>query len=465
MLNAALAACTSRLHLRAGSVVVALHNPIRVAEEWSVVDNLSNGRVGMAVASGWHPRDFVLAPHNFAERKKATADGIAELQALWRGEARTYRDGVGGQSTVRIYPQPVQRELPLWITAANNPDTFAQAGSAGLNVLTHLMGQSVADLSAQIGIYREARRKAGHDPAAGKVTLMVHAFVGDDFETTVARARAPFMKYMRAHLGLLSSVAKSLGMQVEQPTEDDMASIVSMAFARYSRTAALIGTPQSCMAVMDQLVEVGVDEVACLIDWMDPDAALAGLPALAHLHEQVRQRYAAPAQPVVPLSAESLRHALQARLPDYMMPSQVVLLDAFPLTPNGKLDRKALAALAFRRDDAGYVAPRTPTEEALAAIWADVLKLDRVGVDDYFFDIGGHSLLATQLTVRIADRFGRKLQLKDVFQALTVAKMAALIDIALATPQEAAPAAIVRRARTAQRGTLVGGEVVITHKD
>ncbi|HEY3092454.1 MAG TPA: MupA/Atu3671 family FMN-dependent luciferase-like monooxygenase, partial [Vicinamibacterales bacterium] len=111
---AAVAAVTNRIRIRAGSVVLPLHDPIRVAEEWSVVDNLSDGRVGLSVASGWHANDFVFAPDRFDKRRQVLPGMIDELRRLWRGDAVTRRSGAGKDVEVRIRPMPVQPELPLW---------------------------------------------------------------------------------------------------------------------------------------------------------------------------------------------------------------------------------------------------------------------------------------------------------------------------------------------------------------
>jgi amino acid adenylation domain-containing protein len=120
-----------------------------------------------------------------------------------------------------------------------------------------------------------------------------------------------------------------------------------------------------------------------------------------------------------------LRAFLAARLPDYMIPSAFVLLDALPLTPTGKLDRRALPTPATRLPDEQLVAPRTPIEEVLAGIWVEVLGVAQVGVEDNFFTLGGYSLLATQVIARIRDVFQIELPLRTLFEAPTVAGLAA----------------------------------------
>ncbi|WP_437811924.1 amino acid adenylation domain-containing protein [Sorangium sp. So ce1078] len=131
-----------------------------------------------------------------------------------------------------------------------------------------------------------------------------------------------------------------------------------------------------------------------------------------------------------PPAPERLRDFLKEALPDYMMPSAFVALPALPLTPNGKVDRKALPAPESpAADPAGAdTAPRTPTEHALAGIWAEVLGLDRVGTHASFFELGGHSLLATQVASRVRKALGVELPLRSLFDHPTVAALAGHID-------------------------------------
>jgi acyl carrier protein len=126
-----------------------------------------------------------------------------------------------------------------------------------------------------------------------------------------------------------------------------------------------------------------------------------------------------------------LRNFLRQSLPEYMLPSAFVFLDEFPLSPSGKIDRKALAALkAVERPDleSVYTAPRNPTEQRLVQISSDLLHLEKVGVYDNFFELGGHSLLATQFVSRVRDEFGVELPLRKVFENPTIAGIATAID-------------------------------------
>ncbi|MCG6135477.1 MAG: non-ribosomal peptide synthase/polyketide synthase [Nostoc sp. LLA-1] len=124
-------------------------------------------------------------------------------------------------------------------------------------------------------------------------------------------------------------------------------------------------------------------------------------------------------------SVSKLRSFLKSKLPEYMVPSAIVILDALPLTPNGKLDRRALPApdLQSQLSDK-YVAPRNPIEEILSVIWAQVLKVDLVGIYDNFFELGGHSLLATQLVSRVRTNLKVELPLRSLFAAPTIAQLA-----------------------------------------
>ncbi|HEY7415786.1 MAG TPA: MupA/Atu3671 family FMN-dependent luciferase-like monooxygenase, partial [Ktedonobacteraceae bacterium] len=178
--GAAVAAITRQVEIRAGSVVLPLHHPVRVAEEWSVVDNLSRGRASISFATGWQANDFVLMPENYVRRKEIMVRDIETVRRLWRGETLTLENGLGKPTPTRIFPQPFQEELPVWITTGGSMETFKLAGELGANLLTHLLGQSIEELAEKIRVYRDAREKAGYAPAEGRVALMLHTFIGMD---------------------------------------------------------------------------------------------------------------------------------------------------------------------------------------------------------------------------------------------------------------------------------------------
>ncbi|NPC86462.1 amino acid adenylation domain-containing protein, partial [Pyxidicoccus fallax] len=140
----------------------------------------------------------------------------------------------------------------------------------------------------------------------------------------------------------------------------------------------------------------------------------------------------------VALDAASLRAHAKQRLPEYMVPSAYVVLDVLPLTPNGKVDRKALPdpKASPTASSAEYEAPRTPTEELLVGLFAEVLRVERVGSKDNFFELGGHSLLATQVVSRIRSAFGIELPLRDLFEAPTVAALAEKVEHAVRAGSE-----------------------------
>jgi natural product biosynthesis luciferase-like monooxygenase protein/non-ribosomal peptide synthase protein (TIGR01720 family) len=675
LMGAALATTTKRIGIRAGSCVAPLHSAIRIAEEWSVVDNLSGGRVGISFASGWHPDDFVLAPDSFPNRREVMVRQIDMVRRLWRGESVWMRNGSGKRVEVRILPHPVQSELPVWITAAGSPDTFRIAGENGCNLLTHLLGQSMDELAERIRVYREAWQGAGNGPGSGHVTLMLHSFVGHSDDEVREQVRTPMKHYLRSSAGLIQRAARAFpalqgatpeepgGFTLDELSADEMNAVLDFSFERYFERSGLLGSREKCLGIAEEVIGLGVDEVACLIDFVDAtDLVLEHLPMLDEVREQIGRRsihpieQGAPTHPIIRLieehgvthlqctpsmasvllaspraedalaslrqllvggeafpatlaqelrravtgsivnmygptettiwsstfeldepgvsstdtvpigrpigntrlyildarlqpvplgvvgelfiggdgvargylgrpevdaerfipdrfsgrrgdrlyrtgdlarhrddgnveyvgrmdsqvklrghrielgeiervvsahpavrdstvvlrdggteherlvayvvsragsrvSAPELRSHLEDRLPRYMLPAAFVVLEALPLTPNGKVDRAALPAPERATEpEVVYVGPRTPTEEVLATAWADVLGLDRVGVEDNFFDLGGHSLVATRVVSRIRSALGIDVPLRALFEAPTVAALARAVD-------------------------------------
>ncbi|HET7460396.1 MAG TPA: amino acid adenylation domain-containing protein, partial [Longimicrobium sp.] len=162
------------------------------------------------------------------------------------------------------------------------------------------------------------------------------------------------------------------------------------------------------------------------------EAAMAAYPGVREARVMMREDQPGDkrlvAYVVGSVEVDGLRAHLGQSLPEYMVPQAIVALDRLPLNANGKVDRKALPVPQYAADADRYVAPRTPTEEVLAGIWAEVLRLERVGVEESFFDLGGHSLLATRVAARVRGVFGVELPLRAVFERPVVSGLAAEIE-------------------------------------
>lgn len=274
---------TTQIRLRAGSVVLPLHSPIRVAEEWAVVDNLSNGRVDIAFAIGWNFNDFAIAPQNYEDRKQITFDGVETVQRLWRGEAVEFENGLGDLTEIRIHPAPVQKDLNTWITCSGGAERFVEAGEKGFNILTALLFQKVDDLAEKITAYREAWTRAGH-PGCGQVTLMLHTYVGEDEEKTKEMVRGPFKNYLESSADLWQVAESAKLADLSERKRRDM---LEFAFERYYQKTGLMGSVENCREIVRLVHKAGVDEIACLVDFgLDPECILDGLSTLNQLRTQ-----------------------------------------------------------------------------------------------------------------------------------------------------------------------------------
>ena len=300
MTSAALAMVTENVQLRAGSVVLPLHHPVRVVEDWAMVDQLSNGRASIAFASGWTMDEFILSREPHGSRKAVMWQGIESVKNLWQGNAVEFADATGRLVNAKTLPRPKQPHLPIWVTC-QSMETFIEAGRLGANVLTSLLGETLAQVAPKIQRYRESLTKHGHDAKSGTVSMMMHTFLGSDFDQVKEDIRQPFCDYLKTHYGLLENLAKGMGLTVSLSdfSDDDLDSLLLFGVEGFIKGRSLIGTPESCQPFIQELQQAGVDEVACLIDFVqDFDAVMGSLPYL----NQLRQLTVQP-QPMVPATA------------------------------------------------------------------------------------------------------------------------------------------------------------------
>jgi acyl carrier protein len=174
------------------------------------------------------------------------------------------------------------------------------------------------------------------------------------------------------------------------------------------------------------------------IELEEIEAALAAHPAVREAIVLAREDIPGDKRLVTYFTASgeapttaALREHLRRRLPEYMVPSAFVVLEALPLSPNGKVDRKALPVPTAERGAATFTAPRSTRERDIAGIWAELLGVEQVGLGDNFFELGGHSLLIVRLQGRLRERLGQEVAVVDLFRYSTVGALAAFLDRAV----------------------------------
>ena len=254
VLSAGLSRVTRRIALRAGCIVLPHYHPARVVEDWALVDQLSGGR------------------------REYTFNQVKTLRDLWKGKSVTFPGPQGEELTVRTFPRPLQPEMPLWMVHSTNPETWVTAGELGLNVLSLLDNWDRLEHSIQA--YRAAREGAGHDPEAGVVTLGLHTFVGSDDEIVRELVRGPLAGYLSSFLKQRGGDAALHG-ESKSISDAERQLLVDNVFEDMFENRALLGTPERCISMIERVKAIGVNEVACLLDFGLPfTTVLEGLPKL-----------------------------------------------------------------------------------------------------------------------------------------------------------------------------------------
>ncbi|NUO97528.1 MAG: LLM class flavin-dependent oxidoreductase [Nonomuraea sp.] len=292
LLLAAIAARTERITLRSGSLVATLHDPLRVAEELAVIDNLSRGRLEAGFASGWLPADFAFFPERYERRHALLFELIDQVQSMWRGGLHAARSGTGEAIRVRPLPRPVQQELSVWIAAAQSTETFRSAGRRGEGVLTHVLDGNLQKLEENIAIYRQEIEMAGRDPATGRVAVMLHTFIGPDRDEVIEIVRDPYCEYLKtiAPLARGLATARKRGVDLNRLNADYVDQFVRLHFERNLDGRSLIGTPQNALDTLKIMGDLGVDEVACLVDFgVSGEHVRSQLPYLAEANDHLRR--------------------------------------------------------------------------------------------------------------------------------------------------------------------------------
>jgi natural product biosynthesis luciferase-like monooxygenase protein len=276
-----LAGVTKKIGLRAGSLVLPLHGPVRTAENWALLDNLSNGRIGFSLASGWHPDDYVIAPERYHRRRELVYEDIEIVKRLWSGETVELPGVDGKKCAISTLPHPKQKELPIWVTASSAM-SWTKAGEIHANIFTSMMGESIEQLTQKIRLYRKHLVQSGADPRKKTVTAMVHTYLDNDLEKARETSRLPLRSYLQAY----SNQFEGLQVEGQQGGKSDL--VLDYSVQHYFKGNALIGDQTFCQSVTERLQKAGVTELACLIDFgIAPDLVKKSLSKLTELKEQI----------------------------------------------------------------------------------------------------------------------------------------------------------------------------------
>jgi natural product biosynthesis luciferase-like monooxygenase protein len=206
----------------------------------------------------------------------------------------TRKNTFGKDVEITLYPKPIQAELPIWITSSGNVDTFRSAGYRNANILTHMITQDIYALKDRISVYRRARVDKGFDPLEGIVSLMLHTFLGDSVEDVKEVVYHPFREYLRSAIDLEQLAARGGGVisgglhhKGEPLPPEKVEELLDLTFERYFANAALMGTVASTAKFIQKLEVIGVDEIACLVDFgVAKEQVLASLEPLVALKEK-----------------------------------------------------------------------------------------------------------------------------------------------------------------------------------
>ncbi len=258
---------TRRIRFRTAGISLPLHHPAEIVEWWAMNDILSDGRVDLGFGSGWNKADFIYAPTEYAARRKICSDSIPLVQKLWRGETVSFPGPDGQLIPIVVYPRPLQPELNVWLLVTKNDQGFLHAGRQGYNIFTMLYGNNFEDMRKKIALYRQGRQEGGHNPQEGIVTLMLHTLVHENQDLVYQSIESPFKAYIKSSLNAHIQTLEESSVMNEGVSEPEKTKILDYAYQRYVKTAAIFGTVDDGRKVVDEAMAIGVNEIACLVDF------------------------------------------------------------------------------------------------------------------------------------------------------------------------------------------------------
>lgn len=266
---------TKRISIRTGSLIPALHNQIRLKEDIRLVDNISSGRIQLCFGSGWNPNDFSINRELFSERKLWLTKFIENFDRWYSETICTERNGNNMAVELEVFPRKYSNKIPLWLTISASLPAWEYAGKRGLNVLSHMENVDHESLRIRIEAYRDGRKSSGLNPGSGIVTLMQHTAITES-EHGVIAANEALYEYisdaLKLELRAVESQSPMSGnkiMPVDQLANSEVREdIARRATNRYGNKSSLISDYATAVTRIQSLKEIGVDEIACLIDFI-----------------------------------------------------------------------------------------------------------------------------------------------------------------------------------------------------
>lgn len=211
---------------------------------------------------------------------------VDTIKKLWNGEKVVRKNGANKEIEIEIYPKPYKKDLTIWSTAIGNPETYVESAKRGLNIMTCLLDQEIPELKEKIALYRKTLKEYGYNPEEKKVAIFLHTFVGDSVESVKETIKTPFMNYLKITLDLIVKFAQNADIPADpsKMSEEEKESLLEFAFERYFTSRTLLGDIERVKEIALTLKEIGVDEIACLLDFgLDSTQIMDSLKKLASI--------------------------------------------------------------------------------------------------------------------------------------------------------------------------------------
>ena len=263
VLMAAWARETKTIRLAAGVSLLPLRHPLQVAEDYALVDHLSNGRFDMGVSRGFVPHEFEAFGTNSAETADRVAEGLEIVKKFWRGEPFEFQGRFHSFKKIQPWPRPYQKEIPIWVATSNDLSGFERAGRGGYRLMMNQYPMSQESARQKHDVYKEAYAKAGHDPAKRRSMMAFAAYIADTEEEAIDRAKAALQEHAHAFMRCKNH---------DEWNEDhagDVSTLLSLGegndYRDVFRRRTLVCTPTQAAERIAKYMEQGFTEISFMV--------------------------------------------------------------------------------------------------------------------------------------------------------------------------------------------------------